>query len=781
MDRRQEPPGEDWEIGMQHGKFQGRIEDGRLVTGRGCYVDDLKLDGMAHAVLARAPMPGVIASLDASAARAAPGVLGVWTAADIETRGEPVRMPSGVTLPGSNDEAAFQSERPLLAGDRVRFTGEGVALVVAETREAARAAAELVELDLDEIGTVVEARAARAPGAPAVWDEVPDNIAFVWARGDMDAARAAMAAAPHRVRLDSHVPRIAVSSMEPRGCVAEMVDGRMVLHASNQSPHALRGALAGVFGVEPGTIRVIARDVGGSFGMKMGAYVEDVLCLVAARALGRPVKWISDRGEAFLTDNHGRDTTIDASLGFDGDGNLLALIAHFDMNVGAYASARSMAAGLGNLPGISGVYRIGPAAATAHGVFTHVSPLGPYRGAGRPEATYAIERLMDMAAARLGMDPFELRLKNLIPAGAMPYNTGLVFEYDGGEFMGNMKQAEELSDRAGFSARKSESTARGRLRGIGYSNPIEVAGGPAGKPGPDHSRVTVAPDGTVTVYAGCMSTGQGLQTMFSELVAEALGVPRDTIRFHQGDTDDLPGGRGSGGSSSAPTGASTMIRAVEATIEKGAEVAAGMLETAVADIAFDIGDSGGEFRVAGTDRAVGLAAVAAESEKRGAPLAGQVMFTPPKVTFPNGCHVCEVEVDPETGAVEVCRYSVVEDVGRVLNPTMLAGQMQGGIAQGAGQSLLERMVFDGDGQPRTGSFMDYAMPRADMLPEIRIETREVRTAVNPAGAKGVGEAGTVGSLVCVVNAVCDALGVDHFEMPATPDRVWEALRAKGEK
>jgi len=760
---------------MRYAKFQGRIEDARFVTGRGAYVDDLTLDGMVHGVLARAPMPGEIISVDVSAARAVPGVLGVWTAADLAAEGGPAHLPCGVALPGSDGETAFQAARPVLALGRARFTGEGVAFVVAETRAAAREAADLVEIDLDGIETVVEARDACAGGAPAVWDQVPDNIAFVWGRGEMAAAEAAVAAAPRRVTLDSHISRVLAHSMEPRGCIGEVVEGRLVLHASNQSPHGLKGVLAKVFGVEAAEVRVIAPDVGGAFGMKAGAYVEDVLCLHAARRLGRPVKWIAERSEGFLSDDHARDMTVRAVLGFDDAGNLLGLTAHFDVNVGAYLSGRA-AGGLGNLGGISGVYRIGPTAATAQGVFTHTHTTGPYRGAGRPEATYVIERLVDMAAAALGVDPFELRRRNLIPAEAMPYHTGFMFEYDCGEFAENMKQAAELSEKDEFSARKVASAANGRLRGIGYANPIEVAGGPFVKPGTDHARVTVNADGTALIHAGCMSTGQGLQTMFCELVADGLGIAREDIGFAQGDTDDLPGGRGSGGSAATPTGGSSVTLAVRAVIDKGAEIASEMLEAAVADIAFDAGEFGGAFRVAGTDRSVSLTKVAAESAGRGEALAGQSEFTPSAVTFPNGCHVCEVEIDPETGSVEVCRYTVVEDVGRVMNLTMLTGQMHGGIAQGAGQSLIERMVHDRDGQPLSGSFMDYAMPRADMMPEIRFQTREVRTAVNPVGAKGVGEAGTVGSMVCVINAVCDALGVAHFEMPATPDRVWAVLR-----
>jgi len=761
---------------MKFGKFQGRIEDGRFVTGRGAYVDDLKLDGMVHAAVARAPMPGVIAGLDVEAAREAPGVLGVWTHDDLAAAGGPTHLPCPVTLPMTNGEEAFKAARPVLAKDKARFTGEAVAFVVAETRAAAREAAELIELDLDEIEVVTEARAALAEGAPAVWDEVPDNVGFVWARGDWEAARAAVEAAPRKVRLDSHVTRVLAHSMEPRGCIGEYADGRMTLHGSTQSPHNMKGAIVAMFGMTPADVRVIARDVGGSFGMKIGPYPEDALCLFAARALGRPVKWIADRSEDFLSDMHGRDATIDAALGFDDAGNFLGLAVHFDMSIGAYLDGRNLGAGPANYPGIMGVYRIGRSAVRAYGVYTNVHSLGPYRGAGRPETTYTIERLVDLAAKELGRDPFELRQQNLIPPEAMPYDTGVVFEYDSGEFIENMKQAEELSDRNGFSDRRKESEARGRLRGIGYANPIEVAGGPYANPGADHARITVNADGTAVIHAGCMSVGQGLHTMFTDMVAGELGLTRDQITFHQGDTDDLPGGRGSGGSAASPTGGSSTTLAIRAVIAKGSELAAEMLETAAADIRF----TEGSFRVAGTDRAVSLREVAAESARRGELLIGQAEFKPDKVTFPNGCHVCEVEIDHETGTVEICRYSVVEDVGRVLNPVTLAGQMHGGITQGAGQSLLERMVYDADGQPISGSFMDYAMPRAAMMPEVRLRTREVRTGVNPVGAKGVGEAGTVGSMVCVINAVCDALGVDHFEMPATPHRVWAALQSKGE-
>ena len=758
----------------QHGAFQGRIEDGRFVTGQGCYVDDMVLDGMAHAVLARAPAPGVLRSLDVSEARAAPGVLAVWTHDDLAASGEPTHMLCGVKLPDLTHDQAVQTNRPILATGTVRYTGEGLALIIAETRDAARDAVDLIEFDLDEIDTVTESRDARAPGAPKVWDEVESNVAFVWGSGDWEKAEANVAAAPRRVSLDSHVTRILAHSMEPRGCVAEVSDGRLILHASTQSPHGAKGQIATLFGIDATDVRVIARDVGGSFGMKIGCYVEDILCLSAARSLGCPVKWIADRSEDFLTDNHGRDTTIEATLGFDDDGTLLGVTAHYDMNIGAYLGGLAVAAGPANFPGITGVYRVGPSAARAYGVYTNVHTLGPYRGAGRPEATYVIERLMDMAAAELGLDPFEFRLKNLVPPEDMPYHTGVAYEYDCGEFKENMKQAADLAALEGFLERKAQSTAQGKLRGLGFANPIEVAGGPYGNPGADHSRITVNGDGTVLIHAGAMSVGQGLHTMFTDMVGAALGLSREQITFSQGDTDDLPGGRGSGGSASAPTGGSTMKRTIEAVIDKGSEVAAAMLEAAAADIEF----AEGSFKIVGTDRAVSLAQVAAKSAEDGTTLAGQAEFSPDKVTFPNGCHIAEIEIDPETGGLEVCAYTVVEDVGHVFNLTTLTGQMHGGVAQGAGQSLLEKMTYANDGQMLSGSYMDYAMPRADMLPTLNFAAREVPTKVNPVGAKGVGEAGTVGSMVCVINAICNALGVSHFEMPATPDRVWAALREK---
>lgn len=756
--------------------YLGRLEDERLATGRGRYVADLRMPRLAHAVMVRSVYAHAkIRGIDTAAARAASGVLAVLTAADLAADGIG-DLPCGVQLPKSDGQKAHQASRPILARDRVRYVGDCVAAVIAETVEQAEAAAELVEIDYDPIDAVPEVKAALATGAPAVWDEVPDNVAFVWRKNDMHALDPIFAGAAHVARLTSHVSRVTACSMEPRGALGLVDDGgRLVLHASNQSPFAMRPTLAGLFKVEPSMVRILAGDVGGSFGMKSGVYPEDVVVLWAARRLGRPVRWISDRRESFLSDDHGRDVHIDAELALDADGRILALRSRFDVNIGCYLSGRSLFM-IGNSGGIAGVYRIPAIAGQIRGIFTNNQTSAPYRGAGRPEATYTIERLIDIAARELGIDPYELRLRNLVQPSAMPYDTGFTFTYDCGEFEGNMTGAAEVADRAGFEARRAEAAKRGKLRGLGISNPIEVAGGPFVKPGKDFSSIRVSSDGTVTLHAGVMSVGQGIETSFSYLVAERLGVDIDKVRYIQGDTDLLPGGRGNGGSSSIGVGGACVTVTLDNTIEKGRQIAAEMLDAKPDDIEF----SDGHFRLAGTNRSLALMEVAEHAEKSGDDgLSASGEFQPPAVTFPNGCHMCEVEIDSDTGALEIVRYTVVEDIGNVINPTLAQGQIHGGVAQGVAQAIGETIIYDAEtGQLATGSFMDYMIPRADDLPNVTIRTRAVPTQVNPLGAKGVGEAGTVGSLVATINAICDALaplGISHIEMPATPARIWEAI------
>ena len=756
--------------------YTGRLEDDRLATGRGRYVADLRMPRLAHAFTVRSVYAHAkISSIDTKAAKAAPGVLAVLTGADLAADGIG-DLPCGVELPKSDGQKAHQAKRPILARDRVRFVGECVVLVVAETPEQAEAAGELVEIDYDPLDAVPDVGPALAPSAPMVWEEVPDNVAYVWKKGDKDAFDKVLAGAAHVVSLKSHVSRVTACSMEPR-CALGLIDdeGRLVIHASTQGPFNLKPTLASLFKVEPAKVRILAGDVGGSFGMKSGVYPEDVLVVWAAKRLGRPVRWISERRESFLSDDHGRDVYVDAELALDANGKFLALRANFDVSIGCYLSGRSLFM-IGNIGGITGVYRIPTTVAGVRGIFTNRQTSAPYRGAGRPEATYAIERLIDLAASKLGVDAYELRLRNLVPSTAMPYNTGFVFTYDCGEFDGNMTTAAELADRAGFAARRAESAKRGKLRGLGIANPIEVAGGPFAKPGKDFSSIRVASDGTVTLNAGVMSVGQGLETVMSALVAERLGVPIDKVRYVQGDTDLLPGGRGNGGSSSTGVGGACVSITLDNTVAKGRELAAEMLEAKADDIDF----AGGHFRLNGTNRSVALVEVAEHAEKisdDGFTAAGE--FQPPAVTFPNGCHMCEVEIDPETGALEIVRYTVVEDIGTVLNPTLARGQIHGGVAQGVAQAIGETIIYDAEtAQLATGSFMDYMIPRASDLPNVTIQTREVPTKVNSLGAKGVGEAGTVGSLAATINAICDALaplGVTHIEMPATPARIWEAI------
>jgi carbon-monoxide dehydrogenase large subunit len=758
--------------------YMGRLEDERLSTGRGRYVADLRMPRLAHGVVVRSVYAHAkINGIDITAAKAAPGVLAVLTAADLTADGIG-DLPCGVELPKSDGQKAFQAKRPVLARDRVRYVGECVAFVIAETAEQAEAAGELVEIDYDPLDAVADVGPALASGAPAVWDEVPDNIAYLWKKGDKDAFDKARASAHKVVSLKSHVTRVTACSMEPRGALGLIDDeGRLVIHSSTQTPFNIRPTIASLFKLDQSKVRILAGDVGGSFGMKSGAYPEDVLVVWAAKRLGRPVRWISERRESFLSDDHGRDVYVDAELALDANGRFLALRTNFDVNIGCYLSGRSLFM-IGNIGGVAGVYRIPTIVAGVRGVFTNIQTSAPYRGAGRPEATYTIERLIDMAARELGIDPYDLRMRNLVAASAMPYDTGLTFTYDCGEFEGNMTGAAEIADRAGFEKRRAESAKRGKLRGLGISNPIEVAGGPYAKPGKDYSSIRVSSDGTVTLNAGVMSVGQGLETMLSQLVAKRLSVPIDKVRYVQGDTDLLPGGRGNGGSSSTGVGGACVSITLDNTIAKGREIAADMLEVKPEEVEFE----DGHFRLPGTNRSLTLFEIADHAEKaddKGFTASGE--FQPPAVTFPNGCHMCEVEIDPETGALEILRYTVVEDIGTVINPTLARGQIHGGIAQGVAQAIGEKIVYDSEtAQLATGSFMDYMIPRAHDLPNITIQTREVPTKVNVLGAKGVGEAGTVGSLVATINAVCDALaplGVTHVEMPASPARIWEAIQA----
>jgi carbon-monoxide dehydrogenase large subunit len=766
------------------GQSVRRLEDPRLLQGLGRYSDDVSLPREAHAVLARSPHAHArIRGIDTRAALKLPGVLAVLTAAELAADGVG-NLPSDRGRKRRDGSPASPTPRPALLRERVRHVGDPVALVIAETHAQALDAADQLRVEYEPLPAVAGTANALRPGAPAVWDEAPDNVAFVAQAGQREAVDRAFAGAAHVARVDFVVTRVAAAPLEPRAAVGEYDrrSGRYTLHTGIQAPHGTRTLLADVLKVPQSQVRVVTGDVGGSFGMRSGLYPEMVLVLWAARRLGRPVKWTSDRREGFLTDEHGRDNLSTVELALGADGTFLALRVAINLNVGAYLTQRSAGPGTNNIGGVAGVYTTPAIHHQTTGVFTNTTPTGPYRGAGRPEATYAIERVIDVAARELGVDPIALRRKNLIPSSAMPFKTGLVFTYDCGDFARGMDLALSLADQPGFEKRRAEARTRGKLRGLGLANAIEVAGGPYTSVNPDTAEIRVNPDGSVIVFTGSTSMGQGNETAFAQIVCERLGVPPARIQVLWGDSDALGAGRGNGGSGALTVGGSAITRASEKIVERGRRIAARMMEAAPEDIQF----SDGRFTVAGTDRGVAFAEVARTAYvPRMLPqgmepgFSETAAFTPPAVTFPNGCQVCEVEIDPETGVVRIVRHTVIDDVGRMVNPMLVKGQIHGGVVQGLGQALFENLVYDDEGQVIAGSFMDYAMPRADDVPFFEVDSHEVPTLVNPLGAKGVGEAGTVGALPALVNAVNDALaplGVRHLDMPMTPDRVWRAIQ-----
>ena len=769
------------------GQSVSRVEDPRLVQGLGRYSDDVNLPRQAYAVVVRSTHAHArLTRIDSTRALRAPGVLTVLTSADLIADGVG-NLPTDATRKRRDGSPAFTPPRPALARDRVRHVGDPVGLVVAASAEAAADAAELVAVDYAPLPAVIGAERATRSGAPAVWDEAPDNVAFVWEAGSRDTVARAFAQAAHVTHLDFVVTRVAAAPLEPRAAVGDFDrrSGRYTLYTGIQGPHGLRAQLAEqIFRVPHGQVRVVTEEVGGSFGMRSGMYPELVLVLWAAKRLGRPVKWTSSRREGFVSDEPGRDNVSAAELALDARGRFLALRVALKIDIGAYFTPRSAGPATNNVGGLAGVYTTPAIHVESTGVYTNTTPTGPYRGAGRPEATYAIERVIDVAAREMGIDPVELRRRNLIPPSAMPFRTGLVFTYDCGEFERVMSMALTRSDRAGFERRRAEARARGVLLGLGLANPIEVAGGPYTSVNPDTAELRVNPDGSVSLFAGTTSMGQGNETAFAQIVSDRLGLPADRIQVFWGDSDALGAGRGNGGSGAISVGGSAVLRATERIVERGRRLAAHLLEAAPEDVAL----RDGRFVVAGTDRAVPWSRVARAAYQRQQPsglepgFSETAAFTPPSVTFPNGSHVCEVEIDAETGAVRIVRYTVVDDVGRMVNPLLVKGQIHGGAVQGLGQALAEVLAYDESGQVLSGSFMDYAMPRADDVPSFEVDAHEVPTQVNPLGAKGVGEAGTVGALPALLNAVNDALaplGVRHLDMPVTPERVWRAIHASG--
>jgi carbon-monoxide dehydrogenase large subunit len=761
-----------------------RVEDRRFITGHGAYVDDISRPRGAHAFMLRSPHAHArVTGIDAGSALASPGVLAVFTGEDLARDGIG-GVPCVSAVSNRDGSQSVLPPHPAIARERVRHVGDTVAMVVAETAAAARDAAEMITVDYEPLPAVVDTAHALDPGQPQVWDEAPGNLCFDWETGDAAAVERAMAAARHRVSLDLVNNRVVVNSMEPRGAAGEYDPGdeTYTLWSSTQGSHFLRTLLAGnVFKVPENRIRVVTRDVGGGFGMKLFLYPEHVLVLWAARKVGRPVKWIPDRSDAFMTDTQGRDNLTRLELALDEELRFLGLEVTLIANMGAYLS--NFAPEIPTASGAvmhSGVYAVPAIHVGVKGVFTNTVPVDAYRGAGRPEAAYAIERLIDYAARQLGVPPQELRRRNFIKPEAMPYRTALGLTYDSGEFARNMDQALAAADLAGFPGRRAEARARGRYRGLGHAVYIEQSGFP-----PDEfAELRFDPSGTLTVLMGTQSSGQGHQTAYTQLATERLGVAPDKIRVLQGDTAAISFGRGTGGSRSIPVGGAALAQAADKLIAKGRRIAAHLFEAAEADVEF----ADGEFAVAGTDRRIGIEEVAraAFDPARQAPgvepgFDESGHFTPPQPTFPNGCHVCEIEIEPDSGHIDILRYLVVDDFGTVINPLLLAGQVQGGVAQGVGQAMLERTVFDPEtGQLLTGSLIDYSIARAEDLPRIEFAYNVVPCRTNPLGVKGAGEAGAIGAPPALVNAVVDALaelGIEHLDMPLTPERVWQAIRA----
>ncbi len=767
------------------GKPVLRKEDARLVTGLGCYGDDFSLPGQAYACMVRSPHAHArIRRIDIAGAMKTPGVLAVLTGADAAADGlrpiphRPVPTnPHEVRLENRDGTPVFIAPHPPLPADRARLVGEAVAMVIAETAAAARDGAENVVVEWEPLPAVTAAADAAAAGAPLLWDGTASNVCVDSHAGDAAAADAAFARAAHVVRLETRVNRVTGVPLDLRAAlgVYDAATGRYTLYAGAGGVQRIKHDVGETLGVAKNAVRVVAREVGGNYGTRNACYPEFALVAWAAKRLGRPVKWTCERREAFLTDYHARDLASHMELALDAEGNFLALRGVNTSNVGAHAvSFIPLGKGIAVLPSL---YRIPAASLRARAVLSNTSPTYPYRSAGRPEVMFVIERLIDLAARRHGFDRVALRRRNLVPAAAMPYRNPVGLLHDSGDYPAAQDRVVALADWAGFEARRAEARRRGRYRGIGLANYLELnTGAPR-----ERAEITVRPEGRIDVVLGTLSAGQGHETSFAQLIVEWFDVELERVRLVTGDTDVAPVGGGSHSGRSMRLGAVVMAKASDEIVDKGTRIAAWLLEAAAADIEF----SARRFTVRGTDRSVDLFDVAAAALRPGAPedlrgpLGGVSDETVSQPSFPYGCAVCEVEVDPETGLVEVVRYTTVDDVGRAVNPMILHGQAHGGIAAGVGQALWEQCAYDAaTGQMQAATFMDYAMPRADTLPSFTTELSEVPSTSNPLGLRGGGEGGTTPALGAVVNAIVDALaelGVEHVEMPATPERVWRAI------
>jgi aerobic carbon-monoxide dehydrogenase large subunit len=770
-----------WEIDERFaiGQPVPRSEDPVLLRGEGRYADDVSLPGQAYAVMVRSPYAhGIIRGIDAAAARAMPGVLAVYTAADLMAGGIGPLPPRQI-INNRDGTPMLSPVRYALATDKVRYVGEAVAAVIAESVGAAKDAADAVIVDIDPLPAVTAPGEAAASGAPKLYDDVPDNVGLDFHYGDSAKVAEAFAAAAHVTRLELRSNRIVVNAMEPRSAIAQYDAERQhwTLHVECQGVFGFRNYIAQVLGVGRDKVRVLTDRVGGSFGMKQATYAEYYCILLGARELGRPVKWTDDRSGSFVSDSHGRDHEMSAELALDAEGNFLAVRLNGYGNLGATYGAPGPVT-RNAVRNTLGVYKTPLIEVSTKCVFTTTTPVGAYRGAGRPEANYYMERLVDTAAAETGIDRIALRRKNHIQPEAMPYKSPNGNIYDSGDFTNLLDKALALADWDGFPARQAESRARRRLRGRGIGDYLELTG----VSGREMGGIRFEPNGDVTIITGTLDYGQGHASPFAQVLATRLGIPFRRIRLLQGDSDQLIAGGGTGGSKSMMTSGAAIVEAGEKVVEAGRQIAAHVLEAAAPDIEF----RAGRFVIAGTDRSVGLMELA-EKIHAGLQLPPELPRTldvsnisnGPPSAFPNGCHIAEVEVDPETGIVDVVRYTFVNDFGVVINPLLVDGQAHGGIVQGIGQALREHTVYDDEGQLLTGSYMDYAMPRAEDAPHFVHASHPVPAKTNPLGAKGCGEAGCAGALPSVMNALVDALsefGIRHIDMPATPERVWQAIR-----
>ncbi|MCP1337750.1 xanthine dehydrogenase family protein molybdopterin-binding subunit [Futiania mangrovi] len=770
------------------GQGVARVEDSRLIRGAGKYTDDIDVPGAARSAILRSPVAHArIVSIDTADAKGMPGVIAIYTGADVVADGLG-DLPCVVPIQNRDGSARADTPRPALAVDKVRHVGEPVAFVVAETAYQARDAAEAIVIEYDELAATVDTEGSTAEGAPQLFDHIPHNTAFDWQNGDAAAVDAAFEKAATRVSMRIVNNRIVVNSMEPRPIVAEYdaETGRSTLWSSTQGPHVIQPILAGqVLKIDPKLLRCRTTDVGGGFGMKIFLYPEQVLAVWASRKLKRAVRYLPERSEAFVSDIQGRDNVTYAEAAVDADGVIQALRVTTYANLGAYLS--QMGAFIPTNAGthmLTGVYKVPHLYVNVKGVLSNTTPVDAYRGAGRPEATYVIERVIDKVGLEMGLSPDEVRRRNFIPPEAMPFKTAHGNVYDSGEFRALMETCMERADWAGFEARREASAKAGKLRGIGLAYYIERCGGG----NPETADIRFTPQGGVEIRIGNQSNGQGHETAYAQILSDTLGIDAEKIRVIQGDTDETRWGM-TGGSRAIPVGGAAVLLGGRQIVEKGKKIAANVMETAPADIEF----ADGVFRVAGTDKSMTLADVEkaahdpANLEDGMEPGLNEVHERKPEApTYPNGCHVCELEVDPATGTVEILRYTVVDDFGATINPMLLAGQVHGGIAQGVGQALTEHTVYDPDtGQLVTGSFMDYGMPRADLVPDVDFSMRNVPCTTNPLGVKGAGEAGAIGAPPATIGAIVDALrpttGIDHIDMPATPEVIWAALNGTATK